>query len=94
MISVVRSSLAAVASIGSHYRIDLHSSLDLIAEYKSKLAKISFPYIDNESNDSDKPKTQSETYDQLFDELDDIIKEEEEAGNSNKPAEESPGSIS
>lgn len=78
---LLQSSFLSNASLGSHWRIDLKDSADMLERCRQSLIRIAFPYL--ETNDETK---KDESYDAYFDELDEILESEksEEAEKSDK----------
>lgn len=76
--SITKSSMMAFASLGAHFRMDIQTSMDMVSGYKSDLVKVAFPYVSAPDEESKtQAKSADETYDELFGELDEIIKKEE-----------------
>lgn len=77
---LLQSSFLSNASLGSHWRIDLKDSADMLERCRQSLIRIAFPYLEMK----EEPKKE-ESYDAYFDELDEIL-ESEKAEKAEKSA--------
>lgn len=68
---LLQSSFLSNASLGSHWRIDLKDSADMLERCRQSLIRIAFPYLETK----EEPKKE-ESYDAYFDELDEILESE------------------
>ena len=68
---LLQSSFLSNASLGSHWRIDLKDSADMLERCRQSLIRIAFPYLETK----EEPKKE-ESYDAYFDELDEILDSE------------------
>ena len=80
---LLQSSFLSNASLGSHWRIDLKDSADMLERCRQSLIRIAFPYLETK----EEPKKE-ESYDAYFDELEEIIESEksEKAEKAEKSA--------
>ena len=88
---LLQSSFLSNASLGSHWRIDLKDSADMLERCRQSLIRIAFPYLETK----EEPKKE-ESYDAYFDELDEIIESEkaEKAEEAEKSAKTGSGEAS
>lgn len=85
MMSVLEASLCAIACMGSHARADLEYAV-LVENRRMQLVSTAFPYLFGDDG-KEVPVARTETIDELFDELDEIVKREgagKSDGDSNK----------
>lgn len=73
--SVLEASLCAIACMGSHARVGLNEAAVLVENRRMQLVSTAFPYLFGDDGE-DVPVARTETMDELFDELDEIVKRE------------------
>jgi len=85
MISLLEASLHAVAALGSHARTDFRESAVLVENRRMQLVSSAFPYLFGEDGD-EVPSVRTETMDELFDQLDEIVAREKKPNPGNGDA--------
>lgn len=85
---LLQSSFLSNASLGSHWRIDLKDSADMLERCRQSLIRIAFPYLETK----EEPKKE-DSYDAYFDELDEIL-ESEKSEKAEKSAKTGSGEAS
>ena len=79
----MQSVLSAVSAISSHGRTDFKSAVEIVENTRMDLISSAFPYL---FSGKSRPLTRTETIDELFDQLDEIVAKEkaENAKNAEK----------
>lgn len=77
MLSILEASLHAIAAIGSHPRTNFREAVSLIESRRIDLMSSAFPYLCGDNESKAASAARPESYDELFDELDEIIAKEE-----------------
>lgn len=85
---LLQSSFLSNASLGSHWRIDLKDSADMLERCRQSLIRIAFPYLETK----EEPKKE-ESYDAYFDELDEILESEKAEKSAKTGSEEASASL-
>ena len=85
---LLQSSFLSNASLGSHWRIDLKDSADMLERCRQSLIRIAFPYLEIKEE-----PMKEDSYDAYFDELDEIL-ESEKSEKAEKSAKTGSGEAS
>lgn len=84
--SLLAASLGSIASVGSHPRTNFNEAVSLVESRRMELISAALPYLF--SGKEDVPAVRTETIDELFDQLDEIIaKEKAEKSEGEKEGE-------
>jgi len=79
----LHSSVLSKASLASHHRSDFKIAMDYIGDSVADLNNVIFPYLFSQKKIKPEPKSREKTYDEYFDEIDEI-EAREKAENAQK----------
>ena len=82
---LLEASLHAVSALGSHARTDFKESAVLVENSRMQLVSLALPYLFGENGD-EAPSVRTETMDELFDQLDEIVSREKKPDPRNEDA--------
>lgn len=85
MMSLLEASLHAISCLGSHARASFKEAAVLVENRRMQLISAALPYLFGE-NGKEAPSVRTETMDELFDQLDDILDKEKKSDQADGDA--------